>query len=122
MSFLRDEKIPKSENFQQKLADADFLCALAFLTDITKHLNNLNLRLQGKQQKIATLLGDAGDNILEVSHHRMFLDIPAKGASLDIVIETKDAAHARKVLKRIQDAGFEAKQQLLGSRGEFGSY
>lgn len=76
----------------------------------------------GMLGKIATLLGDAGANILEVSHHRMFLDIPAKGASLDIVIETKDAAHARKVLKRIQDAGFEAKQQLLGSRGEFGSY
>jgi hypothetical protein len=57
LSFLRDEKIPKSEEFQQKLADGDFLCALAFLTDITNHLNNLNLRLQGKQQNIAMLLG-----------------------------------------------------------------
>ena len=46
LSFLRDEKIPKREDFQQKLADANFLCALAFLTDITDHLNNLNLRLQ----------------------------------------------------------------------------
>lgn len=57
LSFLRDGKIPHSEDFQQKLADGDFLCALAFLTDITNHLNNLNLRLQGKQQNIATLLG-----------------------------------------------------------------
>ncbi|MHA1165852.1 MAG: threonine ammonia-lyase, partial [Alphaproteobacteria bacterium] len=40
---------------------------------------------------ISTLLGDAGANILEVYHRRMFLDVPAKGATLDFVIETKDA-------------------------------
>jgi threonine dehydratase len=72
--------------------------------------------------KIATLLGNAGANILEVSHQRMFLDIPAKGASLDIVIETKDAAHAKAVMGRLEAAGFEVERHSVGSGVEFGAY
>ena len=87
----------------------------------------ISLRLEITDQpgvlgNIATLLGEAGANILEVSHQRMFLDVPAKGASLDIVIETKDATHGRRVIEKIRDAGFEVERQLLGASGDFGSY
>jgi len=87
----------------------------------------ISLRLKITDQpgvlgNIATLLGEAGANILEVSHQRMFLDVPAKGASLDIVIETKDANHARRVIDKIRDAGFEVERQLLGASSDFGSY
>ena len=34
--------------------------------------------------QIATLLGELGANILEVDHRRLFLDVPAKGAKLDV--------------------------------------
>jgi hypothetical protein len=34
-----------------------FLCELAFLTDITKHTNNLNIELQGKQVNVSNLFG-----------------------------------------------------------------
>lgn len=71
---------------------------------------------------IATLLGNAGANILQVSHQRMFLDIPAKGANLDIVIETKDAVHAREVMGKLKAAGFEVERLSLGSGVEFGAY
>ncbi|MBZ0214911.1 MAG: threonine ammonia-lyase, partial [Fimbriimonadaceae bacterium] len=37
----------------------------------------------GELGRIATLLGDAGANILEVSHNRLFLDVPAKGTNVD---------------------------------------
>ena len=37
------------------LADATFQCNLAFLTDITHHLNELNLKLQGKKQIITQM-------------------------------------------------------------------
>src|SRR5207247_3628601 len=43
---------------------------------------------------IATRLGQLGANILEVNHRRLFLDVPAKGAKLDVTVETRDAAHA----------------------------
>ncbi len=71
---------------------------------------------------IASLLGDAGANILEVSHQRMFLDTPAKGATLDFVIETKDATHAKKVMEQISAAGFKVDRQAIGAGAEFGAY
>src|SRR5665647_972733 len=48
---------------------------------------------------IATRLGELGANILEVEHRRLFLDVPAKGAKLDVTIETRDAGHADEVMK-----------------------
>ena len=56
--------------------------------------------------KIATLLGAHGANILEVSHQRMFLDIPAKGAELEIMLETRDGRHAEDIVSLIEAQGF----------------
>ncbi|CAH1993695.1 unnamed protein product [Acanthoscelides obtectus] len=42
---------------ENQMADAQLLADLAFLTDMTSHLNELNLKLQGKQQNIANLFG-----------------------------------------------------------------
>ena len=50
--------------------------------------------------QIATRLGELGANILEVDHRRLFLDVPAKGAKLDVTIETRDAAHAEEIRLR----------------------
>ena len=46
--------------------------------------------------QIATRLGELGANILEVDHRRLFLDVPAKGAKLDVTVETRDRAHAER--------------------------
>jgi threonine dehydratase len=50
---------------------------------------------------IATLLGQLGANILEVDHRRLFLDVPAKGAKLDVTIETRDRTHAEEILQAL---------------------
>jgi len=71
---------------------------------------------------IATLLGEAGANILEVSHQRMFLDVPAKGATLDFVIETKDAAHANKVIETLKSAGLDVTRMTSPADSEFGAF
>jgi threonine dehydratase len=55
--------------------------------------------------QIATRLGALGTNILEVDHHRLFLDVPAKGAKLDVTIETRDRAHAEEVLRTLAADG-----------------
>ncbi|CAM1319473.1 Uncharacterised protein r2_g2779 [Pycnogonum litorale] len=44
----------KEQHFPE-LNDKEWLCKLMFLTDITKHLNELNLRLQGKRQTVLEL-------------------------------------------------------------------
>jgi threonine dehydratase len=56
--------------------------------------------------RIATMLGQLGANILEVDHKRMFLDVPAKGARLDVTVETRDNAHADEILAAFRVQGF----------------
>jgi threonine dehydratase len=60
--------------------------------------------------RIATTIGETGANILEVSHHRLFLDVPAKGASVQITVETRDAAHADEVEGALSQAGYRARR------------
>jgi threonine dehydratase len=55
---------------------------------------------------IATRLGELGANILEVNHRRLFLDVPAKGAKLDVTIETRDAAHAAEIMNALGADGY----------------
>ncbi|HEX5600859.1 MAG: threonine ammonia-lyase [Pseudomonadota bacterium] len=62
----------------------------------------------GQLARLATLVGDAGANIIEVVHQRVFTDLPAKGTLLRMVIETRDRAHLEDTLKRIRAAGFSA--------------
>src|SRR5690349_17010042 len=57
--------------------------------------------------QIATRLGELGANILEVDHRRLFLDVPAKGAKLDVTIETRDAAHADEIFAAMGAAGYQ---------------
>jgi threonine dehydratase len=56
--------------------------------------------------EIATRLGELGANILEVDHRRLFLDVPAKGAKLDVTIETRDRAHAESILQTLAVEGY----------------
>ena len=56
---------------------------------------------------IATLLGKLGANILEVDHRRLFLDVPAKGAKLDITVETRDRAHSEEILRALEEGGYQ---------------
>ena len=54
---------------------------------------------------VATLLGEQGANILEVSHRRLMLDVPAKGVSIDVTIEARDAEHVRTVFTALEREG-----------------
>jgi threonine dehydratase len=60
----------------------------------------------GVLAKVATIIGEAGGNILEVTHNRMLTDVPAKGAELHINMETRDANHAQAICNAIHEAGY----------------
>ncbi len=65
----------------------------------------------GQLARVATLLGDAGANIVEVSHQRTFSDLPAKATLLEVVIETRDRAHLDITVGQLRSAGFEVEVQ-----------
>jgi threonine dehydratase len=57
--------------------------------------------------QIATRLGQLGANILEVDHRRLFLDVPAKGAKLDVTVETRDRAHGEEIFAALAAEGYQ---------------
>jgi threonine dehydratase len=65
--------------------------------------------------KLASRLGELGANILEVSHGRLFLDVPAKGVTIDVTIETRDARHTAAVFEALKEDGLAPRR--LNSRG-----
>ena len=71
----------------------------------------------GTLAQIASVVGDAGANIIEVAHHRLFSDVPVKGADLDLMIETRDPEHGREVVARLTAAGYSVTQMSITAAG-----
>ena len=70
-----------------------------------------NIRIIGDDRpgllsKVSKIIGDNGANIIEVAHNRIALDVPAKGAEFDILMETRDAQHTQEVIDALSDAGY----------------
>ncbi|CAN5413312.1 threonine ammonia-lyase [soil metagenome] len=88
------------------------LLANVLLRDLARsgRLARLRIILQdrpGTLFAVARIFDQVGVNILELSHQRIFTNLPAKGLSLDVECETRDAAHLDRLLAAIADAGYE---------------
>ncbi|KAL4125892.1 hypothetical protein QTP88_010129 [Uroleucon formosanum] len=57
LNFLKTNITTDTTYFENQLVDKQFLCSLAFLTNISQHLNKLNLQLQGRKQTISQIIG-----------------------------------------------------------------
>ena len=73
----------------------------------------VRLRIQisdspGILAKVSTVIGESGANIIEVQHHRLMSDVPAKLAELDALVETHGRTHAEKILTSLRRDGFPA--------------
>jgi threonine dehydratase len=64
---------------------------------------------------IAMLLGELGANILEVDHRRRILDVPAKGAKLDVTIEARDRVHTGEIMHALENAGYQPVELPAGT-------
>jgi threonine dehydratase len=60
----------------------------------------------GTLAKVTGLIGEAGGNIVEVYHRRLFYDVPVKLAELDVLVETQNPTHVRDLIARLDDAGY----------------
>lgn len=54
--FLKELKSPKAEQFSLFLENEKDMNHVAFLVDTTSHLNELNLKLQGKDNSVCELM------------------------------------------------------------------
>ncbi len=60
----------------------------------------------GQLARVSAAIGEAGANIVEVYHQRVFTDLPARGTELNLVIETRDLAQLEETVKGLDAAGF----------------
>ena len=87
------------------------LLSNVILRELSREGRIMSLELQiedrpGLLARIAAIVGNAGGNILEVSHNRMLTGIPAKSATLGMVVEARDGAHSRQIHEALAAAGF----------------
>lgn len=60
----------------------------------------------GELSRVSGVVGQAGANIVEVYHQRVFTDLPARGTELNLVIETRDRSNLEAVLARLEASGY----------------
>ncbi len=60
----------------------------------------------GSLARIATILGDQGANIEEVTHQRAFAGLPVRYVRIDVVISTRGESHLSKAIAALREAGF----------------
>ena len=60
----------------------------------------------GMLSRMADVIANMGGNIVDVAHNRLVLDVPAKGAEFDIMVETQDARHAFEISEALRSTGY----------------
>jgi threonine dehydratase len=58
----------------------------------------------GQLAAVVAVLSKTGANIVEVSHQRIFTDLPAKAVLLEVVIETRDRSHLDSTIAALRAA------------------
>lgn len=73
------------------------------------HLARLRISITdqtGTLARVATLIAEAGGNILETYHQRLFARVPVKRAELVALVETRDQSHGDRIIARLEAGGF----------------
>ena len=81
------------------------------LRELTREGRIISLELQvddrpGQLARIATIIAEAGGNVLEVNHHRMMVGTPAKSTTLGLVVEARDSEHAADIRRALTAGGY----------------
>jgi threonine dehydratase len=65
----------------------------------------------GSLAKVAALIGEAGGNIVEVQHQRVFGTASAKSPEVEFMIETRDREHTQAIIAALEKNGVRATLQ-----------
>ena len=87
------------------------LLASVLTRELVRAQRLVSLRIVGDDRPgllatVSSIVGGLGGNIIEVAHNRLALDVPAKGAEFDIMIETRDAQHTQEIMDALRAGGY----------------
>lgn len=63
--------------------------------------------LPGSLARLTATVANQGGNVIEVYHQRQFADIALKYTNIELVIETKDARHMKRIVTALEAGDFE---------------
>jgi threonine dehydratase len=87
------------------------LLASVLTRELVREQRIVSLRIVGDDRpgllgNVSAIIGQLGANIIEVAHNRLALDVPAKGAEFDLMIETRDAQHTQEIMDALRERGY----------------
>ncbi len=87
------------------------LLASVLTRELVRAQRLVSLRIIGDDRPgllatVSATIGAMGANIIEVAHNRLALDVPAKGAEFDVLIETRDAQHTQEIMDALRAKGY----------------
>jgi threonine dehydratase len=87
------------------------LLASVLTRELVRDQRLVSLRIIGDDRPgllatVSKVIGDMGANIVEVAHNRLALDVPAKGAEFDIMMETRDGQHTQEIMDALREHGY----------------
>ncbi|HEX7886691.1 MAG TPA: threonine ammonia-lyase [Phenylobacterium sp.] len=87
------------------------LLASVLTRELVRESRLVSLRIVGDDRpgllaNVSAIIGQMGANIIEVAHNRLALDVPAKGAEFEVMIETRDAQHTQEVIDALRERGY----------------
>jgi threonine dehydratase len=87
------------------------LLASVLTRELVRAQRLVSLRIIGDDRPgllatVSRVIGEMGGNIIEVAHNRLALDVPAKGAEFDIMIETRDSLHTQEIMEALRESGY----------------
>jgi threonine dehydratase len=68
----------------------------------------------GALAAVASVCAEVGANILEVAHQRLFSDLTARSAALELAVETRDAEHTDRLVEAFEAAGYRCTRGVHG--------
>ncbi|MEM1396466.1 MAG: pyridoxal-phosphate dependent enzyme, partial [Pseudomonadota bacterium] len=64
------------------------------------------LDMPGQLVRVAGIIADADGNVIDVGHHRVYSDLPAKMTCMDVTIDTEGEEHLKRILSELEKAGY----------------
>lgn len=87
------------------------LLASVLTRELVRDQRLVSLKIVGDDRpgllaNVSAVIAAMGANIVEVTHNRLALDVPAKGAEFDVMIETRDANHTQEIVDALCERGY----------------
>jgi len=102
------------------------LLASTLMRSLVRDKRLVRLRVEvsdapGGLARVTRLIADAGANVLEVQHNRLFFDVPIKLTEIDFVLEVQDEGHAGQLIARLKAASVTAEFLSTHAHGTAGT-